>query len=304
MPVLDAALAFALTMLLVSTVVSQIVRFIMYVGRSRKVMLKTMLMEFMNDELSPVIEREVIRLGKKVSARAGQLLVREADELGYSQLFGADSLPKMTEVTHEELTEKLKRTELGKKMMAELREEADTVFLEIEKRFDVIGNRFTGSFRTHSRAWAVAVALVLALLLNIDTVNIANSYLRNEQVREGVIAQMDAIVDRVELQMALPDSAAQDTVGLKVAIAETRDQIQTLSDTGIPIGWSYFPYLFSDSDDAQRDLAGGEVNNWLLWVLGILLTAGLAGLGAPFWYDAVTGIAHVTQKIRSAKKTT
>jgi len=35
------------------------------------------------------------------------------------------------------------------------------------------------------------------------------------------------------------------------------------------------------------------------WAIGIVLTALLAGLGAPFWYDAVSSISRVARASRA-----
>ena len=32
------------------------------------------------------------------------------------------------------------------------------------------------------------------------------------------------------------------------------------------------------------------------WIIGIMLTAGLASLGAPFWYDAISGISRSSRQ--------
>jgi hypothetical protein len=39
-----------------------------------------------------------------------------------------------------------------------------------------------------------------------------------------------------------------------------------------------------------------------MWILGILLTGVLAGLGAPFWYDTVVGISRIAERSSNAKK--
>ena len=51
-------------------------------------------------------------------------------------------------------------------------------------------------------------------------------------------------------------------------------------------------------DFENRNNLGG----WVLWLLGVLLTAVLAGLGAPCWSDTASGIARLAQKTRSGKK--
>jgi len=68
MPFLDAALAFALTMLVVATVVTQIVRLLKTTAKLRRKGLQDMLTVYFNNELNPVVKRELNRVNKKVTS--------------------------------------------------------------------------------------------------------------------------------------------------------------------------------------------------------------------------------------------
>ena len=139
--------------------------------------------------------------------------------------------------------------------------------------------------------------------MNIDGINIATSYIRNESLRNGVIARMEAITANYESRTADLDSleAAAGRTALADAIRESRAQIDFIASAGFPIGWSYFPHVYLNGDPVPAPMDRNTFGGWLLWVLGIALTAVLAGLGAPFWYDAVTGIARTAQRARSGK---
>jgi len=62
MPILDAALAFALTMLVVATAVTQIVGLLRNTAKLRNAELQKMLPEYFNKELKPVVDRELNRV--------------------------------------------------------------------------------------------------------------------------------------------------------------------------------------------------------------------------------------------------
>jgi hypothetical protein len=263
-----------------------------------------MLAEFWEQELQSVITREFARLQSKVGSQVSSRLSDLPDQLKNTQLFGQEEFAKLVDVSTEELTERLKRSQLGRRLLAELGDDAQPIFDELGRRYEVVGDRFTESFRQHSRWWATGVALVLALAVNIDSIHIANSYIRSQTLRKGAIAQMDAIVANYEAQVA----AVDDTEGpvsketLRKAISESREQVLALTTIGFPIGWSYFPHAGLKAgksvDFERRNNPGG----WLMWVFGIVLTGILAGLGAPFWYDTVTGISRVVQRARVARK--
>ena len=91
---------------------------------------------------------------------------------------------------------------------------------------------------------------------------------------------------------------------LKKALSESQEQIEDLQSLGFPIGWGYFPHSGCQDDKALAKAYSLRDNpaGWASWMLGIILTALLAGLGSPFWYDAVSGISRIAQKARTIKK--
>lgn len=304
MPVLDAALAFALTMLVVATVVTQIVRVLRNTAKLRNEELQNMLTEYFKKELKQVVGRELNRVKKEVTANVSSKLSKAAKEFSESELFDEEELTVLVDVSTDELEERLKRSALGKELLTQLGDEAQKVFDELGRRYEVVGAKFTESFRKHSRWWATIVALILALALNIDSIYIATSYIRDQNLRQGAIARMDAIMSNYDAKVAsLPGPESEGTMeALNQALNDTREEVNFLTAAGFPIGWSYFPHAglkdASSMDFERRNDLGG----WLMWIVGIVLTAGLAGLGAPFWYDAVTGISRFAQKARAPRR--
>ena len=306
MPILDAALAFALTMLVLATVVTQIVRLLRNTAKLRSAELQRMLTEYFAQELQPVVQRELNRLKKNITGDVASKLSEKANSFNESELFDQNELATLIEVSTEELTERLKRSTLGQTLLTELGDHAQGVFDELGRRYEVVGDRFTESFRRHSRRWATGVALVLALAVNIDSVHVIDSYIGNEGMRRGVIAQRDTFVeDYNALVESLDEEEAKDSVTkeeLEQAFRDSQEHFDVLTSGGFPIGWSFFPHSgFQDekSKDFQRR---NNFGGWLMWLLGISLTSVLAGLGAPFWHDTVTGISRVAQSARAVKK--
>jgi AcrR family transcriptional regulator len=303
MPILDAALAFALTMLLVATVVSQTINLMRRLARTRRKRMAAMLKEYFESEIKPVVDREMHRLSDRLDARVTNVLSDAAGKLTETDLFHPDELDHLERVSTAELIEKIRRSKLGAELLTELNEEAKTIFDELGRRWDVVGDRFTESFRTHTRYWATAVALLLALALNIDSIFILDSYIRDHRVAEAVTARIDEI--RTDAERAI--DAARDTsatlVGDTLTFQRLEAQIDRLTQAGLPIGWHYYPHacVVTSTDPATdrsaRDACSARsgLSGLVLWILGIGLTAGLAGLGAPFWYDAVNGVARIAR---------
>ena len=144
MPILDAALAYALTMLVVATAVTQLVRLAQHFLGRRGSEFRKMLDEFYTGELKPVVQRELDRL----QARAGDAMTEEilhaAARVSDAQtLFTKDEMARLAWASTEEIRERLKRSELGNTMLQQLGDRAETVFNELGRRYEVVGERFT-----------------------------------------------------------------------------------------------------------------------------------------------------------------
>jgi hypothetical protein len=312
MSFLNVALAFALTMLVVSTAVSQVVRLLQTTVKLRRTRLRQMLDQFMANDVQPVIQRELWRLNTVLSKKGEPSQIAEAASAILSNangekatppalaLFNEEELADFVEVSTEELIERLKRSDLGKTILTELGDAAEAVFDELGRRYEIVGDSFSESFRKYSRRWAIAIAFVLAALVNIDSVQILDTYIKNERMTRTIVAHVDELVEKqielAEMTATVPyaDSSLED---LSEQYGKLEEQIAFLSSSGFPIGWSYFPYALI-ADGGLEDV---ETTDWVMWIVGIILTGILAGLGTPFWYDAITGITRVAQRARLAK---
>ena len=308
MPYLDAALAFALTMLAVASLVAQVVQRIRNTTKLRREGLQEMLKEYFSTELKPVVDRELNRLktiaGDKVSATLKETL----EKFNAGPLLEKIKAEGHADMSTEEILERLKRSDLGQDLLTKLGDKAQAVFDEMGKRYDVIGKKASESFRVASKKWTIFVAIAVALILNVDSIYIANTYINNEQSRQVIIAQNEAFIeDYNTLSKTLAEEEAQETFTreeLEQAFHESRDQIESVQNAGFPIGWSYFPHSYfqgergSSTDFQERNTAVG----WFSWVLGIILTVVLAGMGGPFWYDVVSGVSRAVKNQHESTK--
>jgi hypothetical protein len=296
MPILDAALAFALTMLAVATLVTQTVN----LGRSflkvRQSNMRRMLEQYFREELGPVVERELKRLSGRVDPQVGDSLRASASAAAVVDAF--PDAGQLAHVSTEELIERLKRTSLGSEVLEKAKEEAGAIFNELGTRWEALGNRYTESFRTDSRKVATIVALFLAAVLNIDSWFILDSYLTHRHLAASVTAQLDEIVADADAALATSDNGEPaELAALLAGLDRTRAEVDRLEAAGFPVGPDYFPHgCFEQSPPASAGCATkSNLEGWATWAMGIVLTALLAGLGAPFWYDAVAGIARVAR---------
>ncbi len=136
-----------------------------------------------------------------------------------------------------------------------------SVFLaEVAKWFKESQDRVSGRFKVTSLTWLLVLGFVIAMVCNVDTVQIADSLYRQTKLRQDVAASAGTVIDPASFAIA--------------------DKMEKLEDEGL-IGW-------------------GKEGFWSFWVnwkhrttmhltklLGCLLTALAISLGAPFWFEVL-----------------
>ena len=174
----------------------------------------------------------------------------------------------------------------------------DSVFNQTQEQVEVWFNnsmeRVSGWYRRRVQASTLAIAVVVTVALNVDTTLIARRLLTDSALRAAIIAQAEQMAQQppatitVNTTPPLPGAAAaservQESSG---RVQLLQDRIAELNALGLPIGWP--------------DPAGAPTGlPWLLLkVMGLLLTAGAASLGAPFWFD----VLNKFMSVRSAGK--
>ena len=172
----------------------------------------------------------------------------------------------------------------------------------VEKWFDDSMDRVSGVFKRYSQAMALLIGFLVALVLNVDSINLTFYLWREPSVRE-VLAQNAS-------QFELPAGEMQ--ANPEQALSDFRDQFSGLS---LPIGWVINDVQGSAIADVNCQLFPGtnqgfgiplvgtnkclapplsnNENNLLLKLAGIFITALAARQGAPFWFDILKRVVNL-----------
>ena len=149
----------------------------------------------------------------------------------------------------------------------------------IEAWYDSSMDRVSGWYKRTTHWILFWIALVLAVGLNIDTLAIADYLYRHDTAREAIVA--------LAADVTKSESAAA------ITYKEAAAQLQSL---GLPIGWS---------DSWRRDVTGAWYESaWGIAgpILGWLVTAFAATLGAPFWFDLLNKIMVIRSTVKPHEK--
>jgi hypothetical protein len=232
MQILEAALAFAITMLVLSLVCSSFVEIIHRALLMREAGLKYMLGQLFDQVLmkyvKPWAETEAAKYpdykGKKhvedVYAAARDSFVQrmsanrvpmgvqpnapptssaDAPHGNPSWTIGLLGGRELTSMTSTEFMERLGSMDVGQELKkaasaagAEAAAAVDTVLTDIAQKFEAFGKEAATYFEGRARLLSVCVAIVLAFAIRVDAIELFNTYFRDPTARNKVIEQMQA----------------------------------------------------------------------------------------------------------------
>lgn len=143
----------------------------------------------------------------------------------------------------------------------------------LESWYDSTMERASGWYRRWTQLIVFLLGLGLSVLLNVDTLHVAERLYNDSSQRQTLLAQTEA---------------------LKLQVGQQDTQVSALLDglkrTGLPIGWTC-------SDFKGRSWS--EIAARLIVALpGWLLTAFAISLGAPFWFDILNRVSAIRTSVK------
>jgi len=139
----------------------------------------------------------------------------------------------------------------------------------IEKWYDELMMRITGVYTRKAKAWTLSIAIVIAAVLNVDTVMLVKYLNGHEMERQQFSAA-------VQSQLT-PEMNPEQKLSTIIAFA---------LQTPLPVGWCL---------PGRRD--SSKQGGWALLtkIAGLAITAIAISFGAPFWFDMLGKIINMRQ---------
>jgi hypothetical protein len=165
----------------------------------------------------------------------------------------------------------------------------------VEDWYDSTMDRVSGWYKRRVHYILLVTGLLVATLVNADTINIAKALMLNDSLRAAVVSAAEkAATTPTPAPTPTPADPREQARLAGAKIHEVRAQLGSL---GIPIGWVRNPTI---PDDPRRfpDTAG----SWILKILGLLITAFAVSQGAPFWFDMLNKIIVIRSTVKPKEK--
>lgn len=134
----------------------------------------------------------------------------------------------------------------------------------LESHFDRVMERASGWFKRHQQNWSIGIAALLVCFANADTFELATRLHASPELRQKVLMQAQQVSPP-------PDRSGG---ALEEEADEATRALRQLEAVGLKFGWDRAP----------------QGMEWILKILGLMVTTLAVSLGAPFWFDVLQRI--------------
>ena len=195
----------------------------------------------------------------------------------------APPLPASMEAVRLAIKRNFGSTQVGR-VLRTLAEEAGTdlnaMRSSVETWFNGAMDRVSGNYKRRTQWIIFFLGLILAVTLNVNTIELAKRLSSDSVFRSAIVAQAGTFVGSEN--------------PLSTDLEASREKLDSL---GLQLGWPNGVDLI--------DPRGPNFNPWqhlLLPLLGWLITAGAISLGAPFWFDFLNKFMVVRATVKPHEK--
>jgi hypothetical protein len=183
-----------------------------------------------------------------------------------------------------------------------------TARVNLETWFNDAMARLSGAYKRKAQVTAFFIGVILALLLNVDSINVATSLWREPTLRQTIIAQAQSYGSPVATQGGITTASPLQN------IPALETQLQALN---MPFGWKFAAFNTTGHTCSLLPIQAGQVwgipsqnssvqtvclqfsnlppdiITWLVKMMGLLMTGLAATQGAPFWFDILGKLVNV-----------
>lgn len=328
MEILEGAAAFAVVMIVLSTIVTGISEAFLRLLAVRQIVLANAIERLIVDEIVPSVKTELT--GVLDADGDGRLCAGDVemlkDKLSLSPLtVKALRIPFASmrfgheRITTYSLLQRIAKSELGDALAKSGRSELRAKLTDIARTYERYAAAAAERFRYKAHRYTAIAAVLFAFGANIDAGRVFVYLMDDPGARQTLFSRAEEA--KASNDAAVARLKAAQTGAEEAALDEVSDAIDGLSDTlvafrtdiRLPIGPSYYPYCGSglseltifgwnlDGVFAATGCAGNVDRSYFGWAAYTLLAGVLIGLGGPFWYRVYAALSRILSVARSVR---
>jgi hypothetical protein len=171
-------------------------------------------------------------------------------------------------------------------------EDLNKTRLNLEAWYDAGMDRVSGWYK-RSTQWIVFwLALAMAVVLNVDTIGIANFLYQNDTARHTLVQEAEAAHAAGQARNDGTGAVPVLTTKQKYDMAKAK-----LDALNLPIGWESGGFTCKPGESLWHCSGVRAVT-----ALGWIITALAATLGAPFWFDTLNKVMVIRSTVKPYEK--
>lgn len=323
---LEAAMAFCVVMMVLSTMVTVLVEsFYHRLFKLRQRGMQQLVVALYTDVIAPRLQLKAAAatsFGKKITTL--RYMPFDKQLTGFSgwfrkhwhRLIVGREVQSLTAI---EFIARFADTEAGRELAVQAQQLGGqlapqylTDFLDdLTEKFAEYGNSTREYFAKRAQMVSVLLSIALVLVLNLNVVDVFNTVLRDDKIRQQLLAQSELVSLTMQQQQQASTAAVQQLAASTATEATAVDALSTAQ------------YLQSEKSVAELQASLQQSLNvlekaaipmgapWpqqipeLLERLGLVIFSGLlVGLGGPFWFDTFRKLSSIAGVVRALPQAT
>jgi hypothetical protein len=195
-----------------------------------------------------------------------------------------------TKVPNKELQEALVT------LIDEARGDFEQARKNIEDWYDGAMDRVSGWYKRRVHIILLVTGFLVSAFVNADTIQIARALVQNDTLRAAIAdAAEQKVGEGLPAPTPTPATPQERRAAAEAKLQQTRADLNAL---GLPLGW--VENTAENALDPRR--VPGDINEWLLKIVGLLLTGLAVSQGAPFWFDLLNKFIVIRSTVKPKEK--
>ncbi|TQV87074.1 hypothetical protein [Aliikangiella coralliicola] len=290
---IEASLAFAVTMMVFSTIVSVIIETAHRVLRLREKGLKRLMSHIYRDVIQPRLSHR-LNWGDGSTARfqtgmtGARFLPVDEQATGLKKwVYNRVNAKEIKSLTTLEFIERLAETPAGKELLNETRQRGrkylETFLEDLASKYEDFGENAREYFARRARLFSVMTAILVAFVLNVNAIHLFQTFLMDKELRQEMISKGESVAKQLDKQLEsqrrelnrtenteekvidasesdqskpAPPTTEDEAEKIRENFVQLRSLKASINSSGIPIGSETRPWNLSEWQDIEKSQSG------------------------------------------------